>query len=302
MGKYLTKVLQKDNEVIAGVRDKRTINFSGEIREIPTLSSKSDWSGLFEDIDVIVHLAARVHVMNETAVDPLEEFLEVNSRAVLRMAEAAAEQKVKRFIFMSTIKVHGEGAEEYPYTDTDVPEPVDPYGISKWQAEEALRNVSKTSQMEVVILRSPVVYGEGVKGNIELFYKLVKLGIPLPFGLANNRRTMLSLQNLSVWVNRAITAESPPNKAVLMGDPKPISTKVLAQSLALGMGKRSLLIPIPITLMSTMATALGKKSIIQRLFGNLEILPSFEAFPGIDDELVSSETEIRSFAAGLASR
>ncbi|BAC17172.1 NAD dependent epimerase/dehydratase family protein [Corynebacterium efficiens YS-314] len=302
IGRYLVDKLASTHEVIAAVRTDTVFPQGVEVRVIPSIDSQSDWVGLLSDIDVVVHLAARVHVMNESAEDPLSEFREVNALGTSKLAGAAAEQGVKRFVFMSSIKANGEGNSHAPYSDTDVPAPVDPYGVSKWEAEQLVTSVGNETGMEIVILRAPVVYGPGVRGNIKRLSQLVRLGLPLPFGAVNNRRTMLSLQNLGVWVGRAISEASPPERAVLMGDPSPVSTRVLVEELALGMGKRAILLPIPVSLMERVARLIGKEQITQRLFSDLEVRPSFQAFQGIESELAPENQSIQEAGAAFGLR
>lgn len=293
VGSYLVNELSKQYDVIAAVRSEEKVLNAAETRKIPSLESDSDWSGLLQDIDIIVHLAARVHVMQETSRDPLSSFLEVNAEGTKRLAQAAVEQGVQKFIFISSIKVNGEGDSDKPYTEKDSPAPVDPYGISKWEAEKYLSSIEDKSRLRVVVLRSPVVYGPGVKGNILRIAKLVRLPIPLPFGKVNNRRTMLSLDNFLRWVERAMTSDDTHQNPVLMGDPRPISTKELVTELGAGMGRRLFLIPVPVNLMERVAELIGKSVIAQRLFSNLEVEPSFDTFPGILDELDDPRESVR---------
>lgn len=285
MGRHLVRVLSRGHYVIAGTRTECTIEGASENRVLPTLDSEGDWDDSLRGVDVIVHLAARVHVMKETAEDPLESFRNVNAIGTRRLAEAASVQGVKRFIFMSSIKVNGEGGMGRPYSDEDAADPLDPYGISKWEAEEHLSSIAQESSMEVVVLRSPVVYGAGVKGNIERMARLVHTQLPLPFGKVNNQRMMLSLSNLSLWVEAAITAKDLPKRPVLMGDPRAVSTKELVIHLGKGMGRKPLLLPIPISLMEAGAAMIGMRQVAQRLFSSLEVSPSFNSFPGLYEKL-----------------
>lgn len=293
VGRKLVESLATKYEVVAIVRRKEQLIPSVEQRVVPDISSSTDWSGIMRDIDVVIHLAARVHVMQETEDDPLAAFRSVNVRGTRTLAEEAANQGVKKFIFMSSIKVHGEETHDHPYSAADTPSPVDPYGISKWEAEQELRSVSRVTGLPIVILRPPVIYGPGVKGNILRLAKLTSKKIPLPFGAVHNRRSMISVQNLLKWMERAIADFSIPQGPVLVSDPEPISTKILISGIAEGMGVRVRMIPIPVEVLKFFLNTLGKAALADRLLGDLELVPTFEAYPGIQDSLIGSRQELK---------
>lgn len=293
VGKKLVESLATKYEVVAIVRRKEQLIPSVEQRVVPDISSSTDWSGIMRDIDVVIHLAARVHVMQETEDDPLAAFRSVNVRGTRTLAEEAANQGVKKFIFMSSIKVHGEETHDHPYSAADTPSPVDPYGISKWEAEQELRSVSRVTGLPIVILRPPVIYGPGVKGNILRLAKLTSKKIPLPFGAVHNRRSMISVQNLLKWMERAIADFNIPQGPVLVSDPEPISTKILISGIAEGMGVRVRMIPIPVEVLKFFLNTLGKAALADRLLGDLELVPTFEAYPGIQDSLIGSRQELK---------
>lgn len=299
VGRQLVGHLSASHHVIALARRQVSIPGASETRTVSAIDSRTDWDGLLEDVDVVVHLAARVHVMNEKSPDPLEAFREVNSRGTQRLAESAAKQGVKRFVFMSSIKVNGEQTNGTPFTATSTADPRDPYGVSKWEAEQILGRIAAETGMRVVVLRPTVIYGVGVKGNVERIVRLLRTRIPLPLGAVRNRRTMLSMDNLSRWVSRAISEPDPPEYPVLIGDPEPISTRTLASALGRGLGVSTPLLPVPVRLMEFVAGVLGRSGLAQRLFGDLEVAPSFEAFPGIRDELVDSSSSLRAFGEVL---
>jgi UDP-glucose 4-epimerase len=186
------------HHVRAAVREPgRARDLPGEVVAVGSLESDVDWSGALTDVDVVVHLAARVHVMRESAAEPLAEFRAVNVRATESLARAAAARGVKRLVYVSSIKVNGEGTALRPYGPDDTPAPSDPYGVSKWEAERALHAIARATGLEVTVVRPPLVYGPGVGGNFLRLLKLVRRGIPLPFGAIENRRSMIYSGNLA---------------------------------------------------------------------------------------------------------
>ncbi|AZN29224.1 NAD-dependent epimerase/dehydratase family protein [Flaviflexus salsibiostraticola] len=281
VGRHVVNALSESHELVALSRSPVDLPIGAENRVVPSIDSQTDWSGLLDDVDVVLHLAARVHVMTETSEDPLEEFREVNARGTERLAHACVQQGVKRLVFVSSIKVNGERSEGRPLTSEDLPTPVDPYGISKFEGEQALKALSDTRNLEVVIVRPPVVYGPGVKGNIERLARLTKVGLPLPFGSIQNRRTMLSISNMVEWLTAAMESEHVPPRPLLIGDPSPISTRDLVKWLAEGQGRRVRQLPVPIEIMRFFGRLAGKQDMIDRLIGDLELRPDFEQFPGV---------------------
>ena len=276
LGRYIVEDLARDHQVIAANRTARGAGSAEWEVEVGDISSTTDWAPYLGGIDVVVHLAARVHVMNESQSDALERYREVNARATLRLAQQAADAGVRRLVFLSSIKVNGERTAGTPFTGESAPRPVDPYGQSKLEAEVSLTDLARTSGLEVVILRSPVVYGPGAGGNIKRIAALVRRGLPLPLASVRNRRTMLSIRNLTTWVRGAVEASTVPESAVLMGDPRPVSTPELIRSLAAGVGRRARLVPMPVALLRGAGALLGRGSEVARLVEDLEIEPSFE--------------------------
>lgn len=210
-------------------------------------------------VDAVVHLAARVHVMRDPAP---EEHRRLNSEATLRLAQSAARQGVKRFVFMSTVKVNGErGA----FSDRDTPAPADPYALSKWEAEEGLRRIAG---LDVVCLRPPLVYGPGVKGNFLRLMKLVELGVPLPLASVRNARSMIYVGNLASAVARALTG---PSGSFLVSDDADLSTPQLVRMLAGAMGLRARLVPFPPRLLHAFGALLGKGDEVMRMIESLRV-------------------------------
>ena len=236
------------------------------------LSANEDYDGCFENIDVVIHCAARVHVMNEKSIDPLQAFREVNVEGTLNLAKQAAAAGVKRFIFISSIKVNGEGTDiNVKYTSSDQAAPEDAYGTSKFEAEQCLINLSKGTEMEVVIIRPPLVYGPGVNGNFLTLLKLSKLPIPLPFGLINNKRSMVYLDNLVDLIITCIDHPNAKNKIFLASDNDDLSLTRLLILIRKAMNKLPLLLPIPMILFKLLGVLFGKSTIVDRLIGNLQV-------------------------------
>ncbi|WP_454870493.1 UDP-glucose 4-epimerase family protein [Pseudomonas lini] len=225
-----------------------------------------------DNVQVVIHAAARVHVMNEIALDALAEFRKVNVEGTLKLAQCAAASGVKRFIFISSIKVNGEntllGA---PFKADDLPAPADPYGISKYEAEEALKQLGRDMGMEIVIIRPPLVYGPGVKANFLSMLSWLNRGIPLPLGAIQNRRSLVAIGNLVDFIVACIDHPAAANQSFLVSDGEDLSTTQLLLRLSASLGKPARLLPIPEWLLNLAAAALGKRIIAQRICGSLQV-------------------------------
>ena len=232
-------------------------------------------SSALEGVESLIHLAARVHVMNDNAVDPLSDFRKINTTATLELARMAAIAGVKSFVFLSSIKVNGESTQPgQPFTSEDSFVPTEPYGLSKYEAEQGLLKIAAETGMEVVIIRPPLVYGPGVKANFESMLKWVNKGVPLPFGLVHNQRSLVALDNLVDFIMLCADQEKSPNAAnqvFLVSDQDDVSTTVLLKRVAKSLGKSSRLLPIPVSFMRFAATILGRSAVAKRLFGSLQL-------------------------------
>lgn len=236
----------------------------------PSLHADADWRSALEGVTAVVHAAARVHVMRDEAPDPLAEFRRANVEGTLALARQAAAAGVGRFVFVSSIKVNGEGTPpDRPFTAADEPQPQDPYGVSKLEAERALATVARETGLEVVIVRPPLVYGPGVKANFFALLKWLDRGVPLPFGAIRNRRSLVALENLVDLL--AVCAEHPAaaGQTLLVSDGEDLSTTELLRRLAAALGKRARLVPVPQPALILAARALGAGSLAQRLCGSL---------------------------------
>lgn len=259
IGRNLVRALIYEKYIVHPV--SRT-NF-GEITPI------TNWSKLLSnDIDTIIHLAARVHLMQDTASDPLSAYRATNTTSTLNLARQAAEADVRRFIFLSSIKVNGEGRDT-PYTEQDSPNPSDPYAISKWEAEQGLLEIAAKTGMEVVILRPPLVYGAGVKANFLRLIHWVEKGIPLPFGGIHNQRSLLYIGNLIDALRICIEHPSAANQTFLIADDIPLSIADLIRKIAVYLHKPSRLFNISPQILLPLLTLIGRKQEAERLLGSL---------------------------------
>lgn len=223
-------------------------------------------------VDVVVHSAARVHVMRDQASDPLAEFRKVNVEGTLNLARQAAAAGVRRFIFISTIKVNGEGTPVgVPYLADAQAAPADPYGISKMEAEQGLRALAAETGMEVVIIRPTLVYGPGVKANFLNMMRWLHKGVPLPFGAIHNRRSLVALDNLVDLIVTCIDHPAAANQTFLVSDGEDLSTTELLRRMAAALGKPARLLPVPSWLLEAAAALLGKQALSQRLCGSLQV-------------------------------
>lgn len=239
---------------------------------IPSIDDSTDWSGAFGGVDCVVHCAARVHQMNESEQDALTAYRETNTLGTLNLAKQAAEAGVKRFVFVSSIKVNGEFTEPgSPFLPNLDNIPKDPYGLSKYEAEVELAKLSKETGLEVVIIRPPLVYGPGVKANFLSMMRMIDKGIPLPFGAIKNQRSLVYLDNLSDLILTCCEHPSATGRTFLVSDDHDVSTTQLMRTIALSMGKAPRLLPIPMSLIQLAASVLNKKHIAQRICGNLQV-------------------------------
>jgi nucleoside-diphosphate-sugar epimerase len=236
------------------------------------LASSTDWSMALTGVSSVVHCAARVHVMNEKAENPIHEFRSINVQGTLNLARQAAASGVRRFVFISSIKVNGEGTYEgAPFKADDMPAPVDPYGISKMEAEQGLREIAAFSAMEVVIIRPPLVYGPGVKGNFAALMRLLRRGVPLPLGAIHNKRSLVALYNLVDLIVVCLTHPAAANQTFLVSDNEDISTTELLCRLGRIIDSRTFLIPVPASCLKLGALLGGKRNVAQRLCGSLQV-------------------------------
>jgi UDP-glucose 4-epimerase len=222
-------------------------------------------------IDAIVHLAARTHVMHESSADPLAAYRALNVGVTARLAAAAAQAGVRRFVFLSSIKVNGEATHGRAFTADDAPHPEDAYGVSKREAEDGLRDIAHRTGLEVVVLRPPLVYGPGVKGNLRALMHAIDRGMPLPLASIANRRSLVGIDNLVSAIALAATHPSAAGRTFLVSDGEDLSTPELVRAIAAGLGRRARLLPCPVALLRLAGRVTGRGAAIDRLAGSLEV-------------------------------
>lgn len=269
IGRAVSKRLKQEG---VRVRDAvRTISNTGTEWLSPTLGGEADWRPLLEGAVVVIHTAARAHVLNELSSNPLAEFRIANTLGTLSLAQQAAEMKVKRFVFLSSIGVNGTTTTS-PFKETDTPCPSEPYALSKLESEMGLLEISEKTGMEVVVIRPPLVYGPNAPGNFGRLAKAVKSGIPLPFGsITKNRRSLVGLDNLVDLIFTCVFHPAAANQIFIAGDGEDLSTADLIRRMALAFQINSRLLPCPVGLLESMARAVGRGAMINRLCGSLQV-------------------------------
>ena len=265
-------LVAKGHTVRGAVRNTQGKPLPGvEYQIVSDMSIGANWREVLTDINVVVHCAARVHVMKEASVDPLAAFREVNVKGTACLAEQAIDRGAKRFIYISSIKVNGETTSGHPFKADDTPAPEDPYGISKWEAEQVLREIAEKTGLEVVIIRPPLVYGPGVRANFLRLMQGIMSGVPLPLGAIDNRRSIVALDNLVDLIEDCLNNPQAINQTFLVSDGDDLSTKALFQRTAVALGRPVRLIPVPVSLLWAMARLFGKSDFAQRLCGSLQV-------------------------------
>lgn len=257
------------------------------------LLHETTWNMVLQGVSAVIHCAARVHVMGDQSSDPLAEFRKVNVEGTLNLARKAAVAGVRRFIFISSIKVNGESTIlGVPYQADAQVAPTDSYGISKMEAELGLRALAAETGMEVVIIRPPLVYGPGVKANFFNMMRWLHKGVPLPFGAINNRRSLVGLENLVDLIMNCIEHPAAANQTFLVSDGEDLSTTELLRRMGVALGKPVHLLPVPSRLLEVGAAILGKQALAQRLCGSLQVdisktheLLSWSPPVGVDEAL-----------------
>lgn len=238
--------------------------------QITSLDEQVAWAESLADVDCVIHAAARVHVMNEVAADPYQAFYKVNVEGTLNLAQLAAKLGVRRFIFISSIGVNGNG-NETPFQESDNPNSQELYAKSKLAAELKLFVLAKATGMQVVVIRPPLVYGYAAPGNFGSLLRWVNKGIPLPFGAVHNKRSFIALANLVNFVLLCISHPKAANELFLISDGEDVSTTELLKKTAKAFGKALVLIPVPVSVMKFAARLIGKQDLAIRLFGSLQV-------------------------------
>ncbi|MET0010660.1 MAG: SDR family oxidoreductase [Candidatus Thiodiazotropha sp. 6PLUC9] len=264
-------LISQGYDVRAGMREKKADWTICEQAVLGEITAATDWRKALEGVDVVVHLAGRAHVMRESTGDPLTLFRKVNVEGSRSLARQAAEAGVKRLIYLSSIKVNGERSTDHPLAADDPAAPEDAYGQSKWEAEQLLREITAEADMELVILRPVLVYGPGVKGNMQSLVGWIRKGLPLPLGRVENRRSLVSIENLLDFIAISLDHTGAAGEVFLVADGEDLSTPQLIRKLAQAIGVTPRLIPVPMMLLRLLGQVTGRSSAIDRLCGNLQV-------------------------------
>lgn len=271
VGSLLVKKLEEIG--LSYIAPSRSFDASLDLSQyVGDIGPDTDWISVLSGVEVVIHLAARTHIMSNEAIDPLAEYRKINVDGTLNLAMQSATAGVKRFIFISSVKVNGEsttGGDAFVEGRPSTPE--DAYGISKLEAEMGLQAISNETGMEVVIIRPPLVYGAGVKANFLNLIKLSTTRLPLPFGSINNRRSMIYVGNLVDFIFKCIDHPAAINQIFLVSDGEDVSLRYLITLIRSEFGNSSRLLPIPIALFKLVGICSGKKHVIDRLVGDLQV-------------------------------
>ena len=274
IGRSVCQILREKNHTLTGVSRNKELRSGPQnipLYYLPEFSGNMDWSKAVAGADAIVHLAARVHQMRDRSADPLSEFRRVNMEGTKTLAEAAVAAGVKRFIFLSTIKVNGQRTIGKPFSENDLSAPDDPYGISKWEAENILVDIATKGGMETVILRSPLVYGPHVGGNFMSLARAVAKRWPLPLSAVTNRRSLIYVGNLASAIATCVSHPNAPGEIFFVSDGETLSTAELAKRMALAAGIRGNIFYCPLWALHTAGVLTGRQQTINRITESLEV-------------------------------
>ncbi|MCK6263238.1 SDR family oxidoreductase [Vibrio sp. ZSDE26] len=277
VGQRLYEMAMSSNLEVCQVKRDSTLtqkwdSKNGEIFIVSSISSKTNWDGAFEGVDCVVHCAARVHQMKESKTDAIEAYREINAAGTLNLAQQAEKAGVRRFIFLSSIKVNGEFTKEGNAFQPDLESiPNDPYGLSKYEAEIGLKALAKETGFEVVIIRPPLVYGEGVKANFENLMSIIRKGLPLPLGAIHNQRSLVFRDNLVDLILLCCQHPKAVGETFLVADEQDVSTTGLIELISKAMNRPNRLLPIPMSWIKLGAKLIGKPQISQRICSNLQV-------------------------------
>jgi len=274
VGRPLLEALVNANYPVVNVTRKHAATVLPGVQHciIPSLSEDNDWRVALQGVEVVIHSAGRAHIMNETHSNPLQAFRQVNVDATLNLARQAAQAGIKRFIYISSVKVNGEETDgRRAFKPSDAPAPLDDYGVSKLEAEQALMALAGKTSMDVVIIRPVLVYGPGVKANFEKMLATVSKGLPLPLRTINNRRSLVFIDNLIDLICVCIHHPKAANRVFLVSDGEDLSIGQILEKLAVAMNKKSRIFAFPQSLLGLAASVVGKKEFFQRLCGSLQV-------------------------------
>lgn len=274
IGKRLIKTLYNNDFVVRGstrsIASLSSPHKDCEYISMGELDATTDWTKALDKVDIVIHCAGRAHILDENSNSPIDDFRKINVDVTLRLAREASKSGVKRFIFLSSIGVNGN-INSSPFTEDDTPAPVQDYALSKLEAEQGLNKIAMKNEMEVVIIRPPLVYGPDAPGNFATLMRWMNKNIPLPFGAINNKRSFVAVDNLIDLIITCIKHPSAANQVFLVSDGEDLSTTELLTCVAKALGKKSYLIPVNQKLLEYGLSLINKKNLTVRLFGSLQI-------------------------------
>ena len=277
IGRALCAALAGDHELVASLwtsAEAARCHPGARPVLVGELGPSTEWSPYMKGIDVVVHLAGRAHVLHETEPDPAASFHRVNTMGTERVASQAAERGVRRFVFISSVGVHGRNSNGRPLQESFPPAPAEPYALSKWNAEKSLHRISAETGMEIVIVRPPLVYGPGVPGNFRSLLRAIRRGIPLPLGSARAPRSLVGVENLASLLRLCIESPAASGQTFLVSDGEDVSVADLCRRLAAAMNVPSRLFAFPSFAVSLAARFTGRTKTFDQLFRALTVDPS----------------------------
>ena len=270
VGSNLAVAISQNGHFELTVVGRRKMEAGSDYVQMASCDGSTNWRAALSGKNIVIHAAARAHILKDNVLDPLAEYQQVNVEGTLNLALQAAAAGVKRFIFISSIGVNGN-INTKPFTEDDEPNPTEPYAQSKWEAEQGLWTIQRETGLELVIVRPPLVYGPDAPGNFGGLMRWVRIGVPLPLGAIKNQRSLVALDNLVDLITTCIVHPAAANQVFLAGDGHDLSTTELLRGVARAMGRPSRLIPVPASFLMLGASLLGRKAMVQRLLGSLQV-------------------------------
>ena len=273
IGRELCRTLVQEGFAVRALQRRKEFSPSDAIEYVPMgdIGPGTDWSGALQGVSAVVHLAGRAHRLDENHQDATDAYERINVEATRRVADAAVKTGVKRLVFLSTVKVHGERTDSKPFAEEDSLSPFGAYAVSKRKAELALEEIRRGKDLDVVIIRPPLVYGPGVRANFLRLIRVVDRGLPLPFGYIKNRRSMVGLGNLIAMIVLCIRNPRAAGETFLVSDSEDLSTSQLVRKIATALDRRCILLPVPQSLLQIAALVLGKREVVGRLTDSLQV-------------------------------
>ena len=272
VGKALCQTLRdRGDNYLGSVRRKALAIKGQDFIIVESLDANTDWRKALDGCDTVVHLAGRAHILNDNIADPLAAFRLTNTQGTLNLAEQAAECGVSRFIFLSSIGVNGAVTSGIPFSPKDSPSPHSPYAVSKLEAEIGLRGIARRTTLDVVIIRSPAIYGKNAPGNFGLIEKFIKYGIPLPFGSIDNKRSLVAIENIVSFITVCIEHQRAENELFLVSDDHDLSTLEIVELMGKLIGKKPKTVKLPLKLLWCIFTILGKRKAAVSLMADLQL-------------------------------